>query len=383
MTNPLVQLHTQGQSPWYDNIDRTQIEAGEFQRMLNEDGILGVTANPTIFEKSISAGHSYDTQISELISAGKTTNEIYDAVVISDIRTVADLLRPIYDRTNGADGYVSLEVSPDLANDTEGTISEAKRFWKMVERPNLMIKIPATPAGIPAIYEVLRSGINVNVTLIFSIQAYRNVVDAYQHALEDLHSRGEDLSKIASVASFFISRVDTLVDKRLEDMIKASSDASEQQKLKALEGKAAIANARLVYQDFKQLFGTASFASLRQAGAHVQRPLWASTSTKNPAYRDVMYVEELVGPDTVDTMPLETVRNFRDHGVVRHSIEDDIAGAKAAMESLESLGIHYEQVTQQLLDEGVQKFADSFHQLFAGIDGKKNAIANAEGKVAR
>jgi len=381
MTNPLIQLHELGQSPWYDNIDRTQLNAGEFQRMLKEDGILGVTANPTIFEKSISAGHSYDEQIADLISKGKSTDEIYEAVVIQDIRTVADLLRSVYDSSNGQDGYVSLEVSPELANDTEGTISEAKRFWKMVERPNLMIKIPATPAGIPAIYEVLRSGINVNVTLIFSIEAYRNVVDAYQRALEDLHSRGEDLSKIASVASFFISRVDTLVDKRLEDMAKGTTDAAKQQELKALEGKAAIANARLVYQDFKKLFGTPGFEALKHAGAHVQRPLWASTSTKNPAYRDVMYVEELVGPDTVDTMPLETVKNFRDHGVVRSSIEDDIAGAKAALDSLESLGIHYEQVTQQLLDEGVQKFADSFHQLFAGIEGKKNAIA--EGKVTR
>lgn len=381
MTNPLIQLHELGQSPWYDNIDRTQLNAGEFQRMLKEDSILGVTANPTIFEKSISAGHSYDEQIADLISKGKSTSEIYEAVVISDIRTVADLLRPVYDSSNGQDGYVSLEVSPDLANDTEGTISEAKRFWKMVERPNLMIKIPATPAGIPAIYEVLRSGINVNVTLIFSIQAYRNVVDSYQRALEDLHSRGEDLSKIASVASFFISRVDTLVDKRLEDLAKGTADATKKQELKALEGKAAIANARLVYQDFKKLFGTPGFEALKHAGAHVQRPLWASTSTKNPAYRDVMYVEELVGPDTVDTMPLETVKNFRDHGVVRYSIEDDIAGAKAALDSLEDLGIHYEQVTQQLLDEGVQKFADSFHQLFAGIEGKKNAIA--EGKVTR
>ena len=382
MANPLAQLQTQGQSPWYDNIDRSQLDAGDFQRMLNEDGIVGVTANPTIFEKSISTGHAYDEQISQLISAGKSTNEIYEAVVIQDIRTVADLLRPIYDRTNGADGYVSLEVSPELANDTEGTISEAKRFWKMVERPNLMIKIPATPAGIPAIYEVLRSGINVNVTLIFSIQAYRQVVDSYQRALEDLHSRGEDLSKIASVASFFVSRVDTLVDKRLEDMSKATSDADEQQKLKALEGKAAIANARLVYQDFKKLFSTPGFESLKQAGAHFQRPLWASTSTKNPAYRDTMYVEELIGPHTVDTMPLETIKNFRDHGVVKNnSIEDDVEGAQATLDSLEKLGIHYDQVTQQLLDEGVQKFADSFHQLFAGIDSKKNAIA--DGKVAR
>jgi len=378
MANPLTQLQSLGQSVWYDNIDRAQLASGQFQKMLTEDGVVGVTANPTIFEKSISSGHAYDEQISQLIKEGKSTNEIYEAVVIQDIRTVADLLRPTYDRTNGLDGYVSLEVSPELANDTEGTIAEAKRFWGMVERPNLMIKIPATPAGIPAIYETLRHGINVNVTLIFSLESYRDVADAYIRALEDRKGRGEDISKLASVASFFVSRVDTLVDKLLEDKIKASSDAAEKEELKSLEGKAAIANARVVYQDFKRIFGAPRFESLKQANAHVQRPLWASTSTKNPAYRDVLYAEELVGPDTVDTMPLETIQNFRDHGQVRNSIEDDIPGANAALDALEKKGIHYAQVTQQLQDEGVQKFADSFHQLFKGIDGKKNAIKESQ-----
>jgi transaldolase len=374
MTNPLVELQKYGQSVWYDNIDRSQLASGQFKSMLDADGILGVTANPTIFEKSISTGHAYDAQITQLIKEGKSTNEIYENVVITDIRTVADLLRPIYEQTQGKDGYVSLEVSPELANDTAGTIAEAKRFWGMVERPNLMIKIPATPAGIPAIYEVIRSGINVNVTLIFSIEAYRNVTDAYIRALEDRHSRGENIQKLASVASFFISRVDTLVDALLENKIKASSSESEKAQLKSLEGKAAIANARVVYQDFKKIFGAARFETLKQAGAHVQRPLWASTSTKNPAYRDVLYAEELVGPDTVDTMPLETINNFRDHGKPRFSIEDDVPAAQAALDALEKAGIHYTQVTQQLLDEGVQKFADSFHQLFEGIDSKKNAI---------
>ncbi|GER89154.1 hypothetical protein KDW_33160 [Dictyobacter vulcani] len=378
MANPLTQLQSEGQSVWYDNIDRSQLASGQFKKMLDEDGVLGVTANPTIFEKSISAGHAYDEQISQLIKEGKSTSDIYEAVVIKDIRTVADLLRPIYDRTEGKDGYVSLEVSPELANDTEGTVAEAKRFWSMVQRPNLMIKIPATPAGIPAIYEVLRSGINVNVTLIFSLDSYRDVADAYIRALEDRNGRGEDVSKIASVASFFVSRVDTLVDKMLEDKIKASSNESEKQQLKALEGKAAIANARVVYQDFKRIFNTPRFESLKHLGAHVQRPLWASTSTKNPAYRDVLYAEELVGPDTVDTMPLETIVNFRDHGQVRNSIEDDIAGSKAALDALEKVGIHYAQVTQQLQDEGVRKFADSFHQLFEGIDNKKNAIKETQ-----
>jgi transaldolase len=378
MTNPLVQLQQQGQSVWYDNIDRSQIASGQFKRMLDEDGVLGVTANPTIFEKSISHGQAYDEQISQLISEGKSTNEIYEAVIIQDIRAVADLLRPIYEHSDGKDGYVSLEVSPELANDTKGTIAEAARFWKMVERPNLMIKIPATPAGIPAIYETLRNGMNVNVTLIFSLDSYHAVTDAYLRALEDRNGEGQDISRLASVASFFVSRVDTLVDKLLDDKIKAGGDAEH---LKSLEGKAAIDNARLVYQEFKRIFGTPRFETLKHAGAHVQRPLWASTSTKNPAYRDVLYAEELVGPDTVDTMPLETIENFRDHGRARYSIGDNIPAAHALFEELEKVGIHYDQVTQQLLDEGVKKFADSFHQLFAGLDSKKNAIK--EEKAAR
>lgn len=374
MTNPLLQLKELGQSVWYDNIDRSQLASGQFQRLLDEDGVSGVTANPTIFEKSVSSGHAYDEQMNELIKAGKSTNEIYEALVIRDIQTVADKLRPIYDRTEGQDGYVSLEVSPDLAHDTEGTLSEVRRFWQIVNRPNLLIKIPATPEGIPAVRQALTEGINVNITLIFSLNDYKKVADAYIGALESRVASGKDISHMGSVASFFVSRVDTLVDKLLEDKIKASSDGTEQQKLKALEGKAAIANARIVYQEFKSIFGSARFQALKQQGANVQRPLWASTSTKNPAYRDVLYAEELIGPYTVDTMPLETIENFRDHGKVRLSIEDNIAQAHAELDALEQIGIHYDQVTQQLQDEGVQKFADSFHKLFEGIDSKKKAI---------
>jgi transaldolase len=374
MPNPLLELKTLGQSVWYDNVDRAQLVSGQFKRMLDEDGIVGVTANPTIFEKSISSGHAYDEQIAQLIQEGKSTSDIYESVAMRDIRTVADLLRPTYEHTMGQDGYVSLEVSPDLALDTAGTIAEARRFWQMVDRPNLMIKIPATPQGIPAVYETLRSGINVNITLIFSIETYRQVAEVYQHALEDRRAQGKDIRTLASVASFFVSRVDTLVDKLLDAKIEASSDSTEQQKLKSLQGKAAIANARLVYQDFKQIFSTSRFETLRQVGAHVQRPLWASTSTKNPAYRDILYAEELIGPNTVDTMPLETVNNFRDHGRTHCGIDHDLAGAKQTLDELEQLGIHYDQVTQQLLDEGVQKFADSFHQLFVGIENKKHAI---------
>jgi transaldolase len=374
MTNPLLQLKEYGQSVWYDNIDRAQLISGQFKKLLDEDGVVGVTANPTIFQKSISHGDAYDEQITQLIKEGKSTNEIYEALIITDVQTVADILRPIYDRTNRQDGFVSLEVSPDLAHNTEGTISEVRRFWKLVDRPNLLVKIPATPEGLPAIQQALTEGININITLIFAIDFYRKVTDAYLSALEERNAEGKDISHIASVASFFVSRVDTLVDQLLEDKIKTTSDSAEQQKLKSLEGKAAIANARLVYQDFKRIFNTPRFETLKHSGAHVQRPLWASTSTKNPAYRDVLYAEELIGPNTVDTMPLETIEKFRDHGRVRLSIEDNIPQAKAELAALEEVGIHYDQVTQQLLDEGVQKFADSFHELFKGIEGKKQTI---------
>jgi transaldolase len=374
MTNPLLQLKTQGQSVWYDTIDRGQLVSGLFKRLLDEDGIVGVTSNPTIFQKSISHGDAYDEQITQIIKQRKSTSEIYEALVIKDITTVADMLRPIYDRTNRQDGFVSLEVSPDLAHDTERSLSEARRFWKMVDRPNLMIKIPATPEGIPAVQQALTEGININITLIFSLDSYREVADAYISALEDRNAEGKDISHIASVASFFVSRVDTLVDQLLEDKIKTTSDSAEQQKLKSLEGKAAIANARLVYQEFTRIFHTPRFETLKHSGAHVQRPLWASTSTKNPAYRDVLYAEELIGPDTVDTMPLETIENFRDHGRVSRTVENDIQQAKDVFAALEKVGIHYDQVTKQLQDEGVQKFADSFHALFQGIESKKQVI---------
>jgi transaldolase len=374
MTNPLLQLKSQGQSVWYDTIDRTQLVSGLFKRLLDEDGIVGVTSNPTIFQKSISQGDVYDEQMTQLIKEGKSTSEIYEALVIKDITTVADTLRPIYDRTNRQDGFVSLEVSPDLAHNAEATLSEVRRFWKMVDRPNLMIKIPATPEGIPVVQQALTEGINVNITLIFSLDSYREVADAFISALEDRNAEGKDISHIASVASFFVSRVDTLVDQLLENQMKATSDGADQQKLKSLEGKAAVANARLVYQEFNRIFNTPRYETLKHSGAHVQRPLWASTSTKNPAYRDVLYAEELIGPDTVDTMPLETIENFRDHGRVSRTVENDIQQAKDVFAELEKVGIHYDQVTNQLLNEGVQKFADSFHELIKGIESKKQVI---------
>ena len=293
---------------------------------------------------------------------------------MTDVRLVADKLRPVYEQTNKQDGYVSLEISPDLSYDTEAMLAEARRFWNTVDRPNLLVKIPATPAGIPAIRQALSEGININITLIFALENYRQVVEAYLRALEERSAKGQDISHIASVASFFVSRVDVLVDPLLEEKITAVGERVEHQKLKALLGKAAIANARLVYQEFKRLFDTPRFEKLKDHGAHVQRPLWASTSTKNPAYRDVLYAEELIGPDTVDTMPLTTIEHFRDHGRVRHSIEDNLPQAKAELAALEEVGIHYDQVTRQLQEEGVRKFADSFHTLFQGITSKQKTF---------
>src|SRR3989440_9718865 len=366
MTNPLLELRALGQSVWLDDIDRGQLRSGLFGRMIDEDGLSGATGNPTIFEHSITYDTTYDEQMQQLLALGKSSQEIYEALAMTDVRQVADLLRPIYEGTKGQDGFVSIEVSPYLAHDTEGTLAEVRRFWDTIDRPNLMVKIPSTPAGVPAIRQALAEGININITLIFSIENYLQVAEAYLGALEERMATGKDINRIASVASFFVSRVDVLTDTLLEDRIKAVGEAAQQQKLKALEGKAAIANARLAYQEFKRLFSGPRFAALKPRGARVQRPLWASTSTKNPAYRDVLYVEELIGPDTVNTMPLTTLERFREHGKVRLSIEDQLSEAKAQLAELADVGIRYDQVTRQLQDEGVQKFADSFHTLFQG-----------------
>ncbi len=373
MTNPLLELKALEQIVWLDDIDRGYLLSGQFQRLIDEDGLSGATGNPTIFEHSITHDTTYDEQMQQLIALGKSTKEIYEALAMTDVRRVADLLRPIYERTDGQDGFVSIEVSPYLADDTKGTLAEVRRFWHMIDRPNLMVKIPSTPAGVPAIRQALAEGININITLIFAIENYRQVVEAYLGALEERSAKGQDISHIASVASFFVSRVDVLVDKLLEDKIKATRDPTQQQ-LKALEGKIAIANARLVYQEFKQLFSTPRFAALKQRGARVQRPLWVSTSTKNPAYRDVLYTEELIGPDTVDTMTLKTIENFREHGRVRLSVEDKLPESEAYLAALGNIGISYEQVTRQLQEEGVQRFADSFDKLFQCIDNKRKAL---------
>ena len=374
MTNPLLELKALGQSVWLDDIDRGQLRSGLFGRLIDEDGLSGATGNPTIFEHSITHDTTYDEQMQQLLALGKSSQEIYEALAMTDVQMVADLLRPTYDRTNGQDGFVSIEVSPYLAQDTEGTLKEVRRFWHTIDRPNLMVKIPSTAAGVPAIRQALSEGININITLMFSLDNYRQVAEAYLSALEERLAAGKDISRIASVASFFVSRVDVLVATLLEDKIKAASVSAEQQQLKALQGKAAIANARLAYQEFKRLFSAPRFEALRQHGARVQRPLWASTSTKNPAYRDVLYVEELIGPDTVNTMPLTTLESFRDHGRVRLSVEEDIPQAQAVLAALEAAGIHYEQVTSQLQEEGVQKFIDSFRKLFECIDSKRKVL---------
>jgi transaldolase len=374
MTNPLLQLQALGQSVWLDDIDRGQLRSGLFERLIDEDGLSGATGNPTIFEHSITHDSTYDEQMRLLVAQGKSAQEIYEKLAITDVQTVSDLLRPLYDRTNGQDGFVSIEVSPYLAHETQATLAEVRRFWQTIDRPNLMVKIPSTRAGVPAIRQALSEGVNINITLIFSIQNYRQVVEAYLDALEERLARGENISHTASVASFFVSRVDVLVDKLLEDKLKATSDSTEQQKLQALQGKIAISNARLVYQEFKRLFEGPRFERLRQQGARVQRPLWASTSTKNPAYRDVLYAEELIGPNTVDTMTLQTIESFHDHGRVRLSLEENIPQAKVELSTLAEVGLSYDQITQQLQDEGVQKFADSFDKLFTCIESKRKSF---------
>jgi transaldolase len=373
MSNPLLELKSLGQSIWLDDIDRGQLLSGLFQRLIDEDGLSGATGNPTIFEHSISNDTTYDEQMQQFFREGRSPQEIYEALAMADVRMVADLLRPIYERTDGQDGFVSIEVSPYLANDTAGTLDEVRRFWQTIDRPNLMVKIPSTRAGVLAIRQALSEGININITLIFAIENYRQVAEAYLSALEERSAKGLDIHRIASVASFFVSRVDVLVDKLLEDKIKGMSD-QDRQRIKALEGKIANANARLVYQEFRRLFASRRFETLKQRGASVQRPLWASTSTKNPAYRDVLYAEELIGPDTVDTMTLTTIERFREHGQVRLSIEDQLGEAQANLAALASVGISYEQVTQQLQEEGVQRFAESFDKLFQGIDNRRKAF---------
>jgi transaldolase/glucose-6-phosphate isomerase len=364
------QLQTLGQSLWYDNIERRLLENGELARMIKDGDIRGVTSNPSIFNNAIAKSSDYDTALKPMAWAGWGAEEIFWQLAVEDIQAAADLFRPLYEATHGGDGYVSLEVSPYLANDTANTISEARRLWALVDRPNLMVKIPATRAGIPAVQQVIADGINVNVTLIFSISRYKAVMDAYLRGLEDRIARGLPVDSIASVASFFVSRVDSKVDARLGALIK--SDSSKAGKAAGLRGLAAIANTRLAYVEYLNVFGSERFTGLKAKGARTQRPLWASTSTKNPDYRDVIYIEELIAADSVNTVPPQTLVAFKDHGESTITIDKDLELMRKQLADLETLGIHMDQVTDELEEEGVKSFSDAFTALLKTIDDRRS-----------
>ena len=361
-----------GQSVWYDNIQRKLLKDGEMERMISQGEIRGVTSNPTIFMNAITKSQDYDETLIPMAKMGANPTDIFFQLAIEDIQATADLFRPLYDQTAGGDGYVSLEVSPYLAHDTAGTLEEAKRLWKRVDRPNLMIKIPATQAGLPAITEALAEGINVNVTLIFSRSRYAEVMEAHLAGLEKRLAKGLPIDRLASVASFFVSRVDTNIDPRLQAIVDRKGPQADT--AKQLLGQAAIANARLAYADFKAFIATRRFQEIKASAGRPQRPLWASTSTKNPAYRDVIYVEELIGPDTVNTMPPQTLVAFLEHGQVRPgSLEEGVKGAQQALDGLEGLGISMKAVTQQLEDEGVKSFSDAFTALLQAVEKRSRA----------
>ena len=367
MTNALQRLHAeQDQSPWIDFIDRDLIASGKLAEMV-ADGIRGLTSNPTIFAKAVATGQ-YDELIRREIEAGDVARDIYEEIAVADVGDAADVLRAVHDGSDGADGFASIEVEPDLAQDADATLNRARELWGRLERPNVFIKIPATEAGIPAIENAIAEGINVNVTLMFSVDIYKRVARAYIAGLRRRHERGESV-RVASVASFFVSRVDTKVDKYLEEI-------GTNQAL-AARGRAAIANAKMAYEAFSEIFGGDEFADLKAAGARVQRCLWASTSTKNPAYRDVLYVEELIGPETVDTMPLETITAFLDHGNIQRTLDRDMDGARQAIREVEAQGITMERVTSELIDEGVASFSKSFDELIETIESKRKELAPA------
>ncbi|MBN1429201.1 MAG: transaldolase [Anaerolineae bacterium] len=369
----LTDLHSLGQSLWYDNIARDLLRSGDIQRLVDE-GVMGLTSNPAIFKNAITNSSIYDDQIRELALQGKTAEQIYEVMAVDDIRAVADILRPIYERTDGVDGYVSLEVSPYLARDTEATLAEAKRLFDWVDRPNLMIKIPATQESLPAVEEALVAGLNINVTLIFSLKVYSQVMEVYLTALERRAKAGLPVRDIASVASFFVSRVDTLVDQMLDERIAQTGDVTEQAKLKGLQGKAAVANAKLAYQLFGEIFGAPRFDALKDQGACVQRPLWASTSTKNPDYRDVIYIEELIGPDTVNTAPPQTIDAFRDHGRAAVTIRDGWDASRSLEAELADVGIDLDAVTEKLLVDGLAVFVEPFQQMLDAIEEKRRGF---------
>ncbi|HET6510878.1 MAG TPA: transaldolase [Candidatus Kapabacteria bacterium] len=372
MANRWHDIEQYGQSLWYDNMARKFIASGALKKMIGEVGLKGITSNPSIFEKSISTGTEYDSDIQKFIRDGKSTLEIYDMLTTEDIRAAADVMREVYNETAGVDGYVSIEVNPDLASDTKSTVEAAKRLWKTVDRPNIMIKIPGTPAGIPAIREVLAEGINVNITLLFGIENYSQVAHAYIDALRERVAKGQSIENIASVASFFLSRVDTNIDKSLNDKI--ASDPAKVEEYKSLLGKAAVANAKLAYEKFQEIFYGPEFTDLAMQGAKVQRCLWASVSTKNPDYRDVMYIEPLIGPETVTTVPDDTIAAFADHGNAANTLAMDMESAHAIIDRLAAIGIDTEKVADELQVDGVKKFEDAFRNLTANLEKKRTLI---------
>jgi transaldolase len=374
----LAELLAQGQSVWLDYITRDLVRKGELRRMIAEDGLRGMTSNPTIFQKAIGEGTAYDEQLAELLAGGGDATAIFEGLAIRDIQDACDLFRPLYDEVEGRDGFVSIEVSPLLARDTGGTIAEARRLWAAVDRPNAMIKVPGTAEGAPAIETLLSEGINVNVTLLFSLANHERVMWNYIAGLEARAARGEPIDRVASVASFFVSRVDTLIDKLLDGKIaEAGGDSARAERLRSLQGKVAVANAKLAYARFREIFGGERFKALAAEGARPQRPLWASTGTKNKAYSDVLYVESLIGPDTVNTLPPATLEAFLDHGTVRRTIDEGLDEARATIAALAAAGIDLDAATRQLEEEGVDLFAKSFDDLLAGVEAKRQGMRSA------
>ncbi len=372
--NRLQELHDAGQSIWLDSIDRRILHDGELDRRIRDDALTGMTSNPTIFQKALASSNAYDDQIIEAEQKGPTTWQLFELLETTDVRDACDHFAAVYSSTRGGDGYVSIEVSPGVSRSAEATIEEARRLWKTVDRPNVMVKVPGTPEGAVAVRRLIAEGINVNITLLFAIQAHERVIEAYMAGLEDRVKAHLPIDGLASVASFFVSRVDTEIDKRLDALI-AKAAPPEKERLKMLKGRAAIANAKLAYRLFRQKFAGPRWDALVKQGARVQRPLWASTSTKNPEYRDVMYVEELIGPDTVDTMPPATIAAFRDHGVVERTVDKKIAAAEGLLKEIEAVGISMKDVTEKLLVEGIASFQKSFDELIAGLEAKIGSLA--------
>ena len=374
MANPLRELERYGQSVWYDSLRRGLIASGALTRLVVDDGLKGLTTNPAIYEKAIDASHDYDAELAALLPrADLDAKGVYEQLAIHDIQAAADLLRPVHEATGGADGFVSLEVAPVAARDPSATLEEARRLWRALGRRNVMIKVPGTPEALPAIRQLLAEGVNVNVTLLFSRRAWADVAEAHLAALEERAARGEQVAGVASVASFFVSRIDTLADELLDELCTSAENNDVRERADALKGRVAIANAKLAYQDWRALVAGPRWGRLAALGARPQRLLWASTSTKNPRYRDVMYVEALIGPDTVDTMPPATFDAFRDHGRVRPTLAADVEGARRAMAELADLGIPIDAITDRLLDEGVRLFAEPFAKLLARIEDRRAA----------